>query len=326
MGIFDEQIARKPNKYSWTQDIINSMWAGHWTPNEFNFKADYGQYKTELNDYQRQIVVRTLSAIGQIEIAVKTFWARIGNILPHPSIIDMGITMAAVEVIHNQAYEKLLSVLDMEEIFEDNMKVDVIQGRVKYLRKYLDKNYTDDKKQFIYSLILFTLFVENVSLFSQFYIILWFNRFHNVLKDTAQQVKYTKNEELLHAQAGILLIQTIRSEYPELFDDELEARILNEAYAAFIAEMKLIDWIIGDYSAPHLDADILTNYVADRINQSLVQIGFEPIIELKPTSEQSEQWLWMDEEVLAPAMTDFFHSKPTEYSKNNRTFNPDELF
>lgn len=326
MGIFDEQITRKPNRYAWSQDFIDAMWAGHWTPNEFNFKADYAQFTQELTQQERDIVVHTLSAIGQIEIAVKTFWARLGNTLPHPSIVDMGITMAAIEVIHNQAYEKLLTVLDLEDVFETNMHLPVIQGRVNYLRKYLDKNYKDERKQFIYSLILFTLFVENVSLFSQFYVVLWFNRYRNVLKDTAQQVQYTKNEELLHAQAGIKLIQTIRQEYPELFDDELEARILNEAYAAFIAEMKIIDWILGDFKAPYLDTGILTNYVADRINQSLEQIGFEPIEEFKSTDEQRGKYAWMDEDTLAPAMTDFFHKRPVEYNKNNRTFNADELF
>ena len=38
--------------------------------------------------------------------------------------------------------------------------------------------------------------VENVSLFSQFYTINYFNRFKNVLKDTAQQVAYTSKEDV----------------------------------------------------------------------------------------------------------------------------------
>ena len=109
------------------------------------------------------------------------------------------------------------------------MKLDIIQGRVKYLKKYLDKAYKDNKKQYIYSLVLFTLYVENVSLFSQFYIINWFNRYRNLLKDTAQQVAYTAKEEQLHALAGIKVVNTIREELPELFDQELEDRICHEA-------------------------------------------------------------------------------------------------
>ena len=113
MGLFDEQISRKPDNYPWAKDFIHAFWSTQWTPNEFNFKADYGQYKTEMTDQERQIVARTLSCIGQVEISVKTFWAKLGDNLPHPSISDLGYTMANSEVVHNLAYEKLLDVLQM---------------------------------------------------------------------------------------------------------------------------------------------------------------------------------------------------------------------
>jgi ribonucleoside-diphosphate reductase beta chain len=108
------------------------------------------------------------------------------------------------------------------------MKLDWIQGRVKYLRKYTHRFYKDSKKQYIYALILFTLFVENVSLFSQFYIINWFSRNKNVLKDTDQQVRYTRNEENIHALVGIKIINVLREECPELFDSELIEKVRQE--------------------------------------------------------------------------------------------------
>ena len=325
--IFEEQISRKPDRYPWTQQFIDAMWQGHWTPNEFDFKSDYHQFCTELNDEERQIIVNTLSAIGQIEIAVKKFWSRLGDNLPHPSITDMGLVMAQVEVIHNKAYEKLLDVLQMQEAFEKNLKLDVVKGRVNYLRKHLSKVYEDDKKQYVYSLILFTLFVENVSLFSQFYIILWFNRYRNVLKDTAQQVQYTKSEELLHAQIGIKLVQTIKAEYPKLFDQELEDKIKHEAKEAFKAESKIIDWMLGEYDAPHLNAKTLKVYVKNRINVSLNQIGIDSCFDLSEAEiETLKDTQWMEEEVLGNAMTDFFYKRPTEYSKGGNNFDYAELF
>lgn len=193
--IFDEQISRKPNHYPWTDQFIEAMHAGFWTDKEFSFKSDLQDFRTRLTEQEREIIVRTLSAIGQIEVAVKTFWAKLGENLPHPSLQDLGYVMANVEVIHNNAYERLLKVLDLEDVFEDNLKLEWIQNRVKYLRKYTHRFYKDSRKQYLYAIILFTLFVENVSLFSQFYIINWFGRFKNYMKDTDQQVKYTRNEE-----------------------------------------------------------------------------------------------------------------------------------
>ena len=257
MSIFSEQISRKPNRYPWTDQFIEAMHNGFWTDKEFNFKSDVQQFKVELSDQEREIIIRTLSAIGQIEVAVKTFWAKLGENLPHPSLSDLGYVMANVEVIHNNAYERLLDVLGLNDIFEENLKLEWIQGRVKYLRKYTHKFYKDSKKQYLYALILFTLFVENVSLFSQFYIINWFARFKNVLKDTDQQVKYTRNEEALHALVGVKLINTIREEHPELFDDELLDRIKHEAQEAFKSESKIVDWMVNGTEEENLSAPIL---------------------------------------------------------------------
>jgi len=322
--IFEEQISRKPNKYPWTEQFIEAMHNGFWTDKEFSFKSDVQQFKVNLSDQEREILVRTLSAIGQIEVAVKTFWSKLGDNLPHPSLQDLGYVMANVEVIHNNAYERLLSVLDIEDIFEENLKLEWIQGRVKYLRKYTHKFYKDSKKQYLYALILFTLFVENVSLFSQFYIINHFARFKNVMKDTDQQVKYTRNEENIHALVGIKIINTIREEYPELFDEELENRIIHEAEQAFESESKIVDWMINGIEEKSLSAPILKEFIKNRINESLIQIGFKKVFKIDEDVLSSTTWF--DEELLGNNMADFFHSRPTEYSKKNQSFGEDDLF
>jgi len=322
--IFEEQLSRKPDQFPWAQDFIDAMHQGFWTDKEFSFSSDIQDFNVNLNPTEKEIIVRTLSAIGQIEVAVKKFWSKLGDNLPHPSLTDLGYVMANTEVIHNNAYERLLTVLGLEEVFEENLKLDFIEGRVKYLRKYNHKFYKDSKKQYVYALTLFTLFVENVSLFSQFYIINWFNRNQNVLKDTGQQVKYTRNEENIHALAGIKIINTIRSQYPELFDDELEERILSEAQAAFIAESNIVDWMINGFNEKGLNADILKEFIKNRINDSLEKIGFHSAFEVD--TSLLKDTMWFEEELIGNNATDFFHSRPVEYSKNSQTFNADELF
>ena len=322
--IFQEQISRKPNQYPWTEEFIESMHNGFWTDKEFSFKSDIQQFKVNLNDQEREIIVRTLSAIGQIEIAVKTFWAKLGENLPHPSLSDLGYVMANVEVIHNNAYERLITALGLEDVFEENLKLDWIEGRVKYLRKYTHRFYKDSKKQYLYALILFTLFVENVSLFSQFYVINWFARFKNVLKDTDQQVKYTRNEEQIHGLVGIKIINTIREEYPELFDAELEEKIAHEAKMAFESESEIVDWMVNGIKEENLTAPILKEFIKNRINESLKQIKFKPVFEID--KELLGKTKWFEEELIGNNMTDFFHSRPVEYSKKSQSFDESDLF
>jgi len=322
--IFDEQISRKPDHYPWAQEFIEAMHNGFWTDKEFSFTSDVQDFNVNLNDTEKEIIIRTLSAIGQIEVAVKKFWSKLGDNLPHPSLTDLGYVMANVEVIHNNAYERLLKVLGLEDIFEENLKLDFIEGRVNYLRKYNHRFYKDSKKQYVYSIILFTLFVENVSLFSQFYIINWFNRYKNVLKDTGQQVKYTRNEENIHALAGIKIINTIREEYPELFDKELEDRIVYEAKCAYVAESKIVDWMINGYDQKGISAPILKEFIKNRINESLEQIGFPEAFDVDKTLLVNT--IWFEEELLGNNATDFFHTRPVEYAKNSQTFDAEDLF
>jgi ribonucleoside-diphosphate reductase beta chain len=324
LKIFDEQISRKPNLYPWTDKFIEAMHNGFWTDKEFNFKSDVQDFSVKLTEQERQIIIRTLSAIGQIEVAVKTFWAKLGENLPHPSLSDLGYVMANVEVIHNNAYERLLSVLGLESVFEENLKLEWIQGRVKYLKKYTHRFYKDSKKQYLYALILFTLFVENVSLFSQFYVINWFSTFKNVLKDTDQQVKYTRNEENIHALVGIKIINTIKQEYPDIFDKELEEKILEEAQEAFVSEAKIIDWMVNGINENGLSADILKEFIKNRINNSLNQIGLKSVFEIDKGKISTT--VWFDEQLLANNMTDFFHSRPVDYSKKSQSFSEDDLF
>ena len=217
-----------------------------------------------------------------------------------------------------------LPFLGLEDVFEENLKLDFIEGRVNYLRKYTHRFYKDSKKQYVYALILFTLFVENVSLFSQFYIINWFNRYRNVLKDTGQQVKYTRNEENLHALAGIRIITAIREEHPDLFDEELKERIATEAQDAFVAEGHIVDWMVNGFDEKGLSAPILKEFIKNRINDSLEKIGFDSVFDVDISL--LEDTMWFEEELMGNNATDFFHSRPVEYSKNSQTFDAADLF
>jgi ribonucleoside-diphosphate reductase beta chain len=299
------------------------MWDNHWTAKKFSFASDIQDFKVNLTEQEKTMIIRALSAIGQVEVSVKTFWAKLGDNLPHPSIRDLGYVMANVEVIHGKAYEKLLEVLGLEDIFEENLKIDFIAGRVKYLRKHTHRFYKDSKKQFIYSLILFTLFVENVSLFSQFYVINSFGK-RGLLKDTVNQTAYTIKEEDCHAQVGIQLVKDIRKEYPELFDAELEEKILHEAREAVKIESTFIKWMIGAFENEDVSVDIVEEFVKQRMNESLVEINYPAIFEVDSEKIKKTEWFYVS--LKGNGKTDFFSGDPVDYAKANQSFEIEDLF
>lgn len=324
MGLFDEQISRKPDLYPWAQQFIEALQNGFWTHREFSFKRDLQDFKSHSSPQEQEIIVKLLSLIGQLEISVKKFWARLGDNLPHPSINDLGYVMANTEVIHGNAYERLLDVLGLEDAFDNILKLDIVKGRVNYLRKHLHKFHSDNRKQFVYSIILFTLFVENIALFSQFYTMGWFGRYKNSFKDTNKQIEYTSREEDLHAKIGIRVINELRKEYPELFDAELEAKVVYESEQALMYEFEIISWVLGDFNHDKLNVPLLKEFIKDRMNKSLVEIGYKPLFEVDKELLRKTDWFY--EQLLGNNSTDFFDSRPTEYSRNDKSFDEEDLF
>lgn len=325
MALLDKRESYKPFEYDEiTRPIIEAIWTSHWTHKEFDFKSDIQDFRTKLTLEEQEVIKRATLIISQIEVSVKSYWSNIGKLIPKPEIADVGATIGGNEVIHSRAYSEVLSILGFEDDFQKTLSLGVVERRVKYLSKYINKIYKDDHKNIVYSIILFTLFTEAVSLFSQFYIILGFNRFNNVMKDLSNVVDYTSKEETIHYLFGVSLINQFRLEYPEIFDDELNNKIKEEAIEAIEAEKGLIEWMLNGYENTFLSSDILIAYVKLRINEGLEKMNFPPVFDVEEKYKEKTQW--MNEEIIGSTMTDFFFKKPIDYAKNNKSFNENTLF
>lgn len=308
----DKSLVRDRTEYPWVPKLVSAMRDGHWTVESFDFSQDKIEFQHVLDETVREMLIRTLTGIAQIELPVKTFWFNVPQVLQHPAMLKLCIKMADIEDIHEDAYAELAEELGQSYRFQENMKVPAVFNRVLYLQKHTEKIFADDFKQFIYSLILFTLFVENVSLFTQFYIVLWVNRTYGLMKVTANQVKYTRNEEALHGLAGTYIIRELQKEYPEYFDAELEQRVQEACQLAYQSELNLLDWMLVDnFEGPGLSKDLLANFIRNRLNESLVGIGYDAPFEVN--DQQLEETDWMTNGIYLPVLFDSFASRNTEY-------------
>ena len=325
MSIFDKRVAFKPFEYPEVLEYKNAINHSYWLVSEWNFISDIHDFAVNLSDTERNAIKNALLAISQIEVSVKKFWTKLGDRFPKAEFEQIGVTFGESEVRHADAYSHLLQVLNLNEDFTLLLENPVIQGRVDYLTKYLKGASENSNESFTLILTLFSIFIENVSLFSQFVIIKSFNKYKNLLKDVDNVVQATMKEETIHALVGMKLVNVLREEYPELFDADLESKILTEAEEAFKCECKIIDWILGDYTGEKLNKDILKEFIKDRLNESLKQIGYKPIFD---TLDQTllDQTEWFVEDVLGETSTDFFHSDPVNYVKNHTPISEEDLF
>jgi ribonucleoside-diphosphate reductase beta chain len=218
----------------------------------------------------------------------------------------------------------LLEVLDLNGDFELLLQEPVIQGRVEYLTKYLKGASDNSNENYTLTLALFSLFIENVSLFSQFAIIKAFNKHKNVLKDIDNVVQATQKEEAIHALLGSYIINQVKKEHPDWFNEEFYTKIYRACKKANEAESKIIDWIFQEGEVDFIPKDVIKEYIKTRFNASLEMIGGEKIFEID--EELVKQLQWFDEEIYAEVNTDFFNKKPVSYSKKTKSITENDLF
>lgn len=322
--IFKKRINYKPFEYPEVTQYTDAINKSFWTHTEVDFTADVQDFKTNLESHEQEAIKRALLTIAQIEVNVKTFWGELYHYLPKPEFNGLGATFAESEFRHSQAYSQLLDVLGYNHAFENLIEVPIIQKRLNHLSAHLKNAKSTDKKEYVFSLILFSLVVENVSLFSQFAIILSFTRFKAYMKNTSNIIAWTSVDEQLHAQAGIWIINKIREENPEIFTEEMKEELLHRIKASLQIEEEILEWILEAGDLHHVSKDDLIAFIRKRLNDSLVQIGMPPAY----TGDISgaKNLFWFDEEIQTDTMDDFFAKRPVDYTKHDKAVTANDLF
>ena len=324
MGVFEKNKGFKDIAYPEVLKYKRSIQHAFWLHTEWSFSSDVQDYFTKLNNSEQNAIKNTLLAISTIEVSVKRFWARLGDRFPRTEFEQTGIVFADSEVRHADAYSHLLEVLGLNEEFEHLLENPVIQGRVDYLTKYIKGSPSSTNQNFTLNLALFALFIENASLTSQFVIIKSFLRAKKVLKDISNVVDATNKEEVIHALLGSHIVNIIKEENPEWFDEEFYGKIIKATKKAFDAECRVIDWIFGAGELDFLPKDVLKEFIKDRFNQSLGLIQAPPVFEVD--QELVKQLDWFNVEQHAETQVDFFARKSVAYSKGMQSYDEESLF
>lgn len=325
MGIFDSRSTIKPYEYPRLVEYAKAIIRSHWQVEEFkeHLTGDMMDFNADIPPHWKESIKRTMLAISHVEHAVKTFWARLDMRIDKPEVSFVGSTFAGNEVIHSFAYSELLSQLGLDDEFEHLMDVPAIRDRTRYLKKYLEGTSSRSDKEFTKSLVLFTLLVENVSLFSQFLIISSFSKYENKLKTIHKIISATAREEIIHGKFGSELVNIIRKENPEWFDEEMEEKIRRNARKAFVAEMKVLDWIFEKGELEFMPRKCVDEFLKSRFNSSLNLIGYADEFEVKESLLEKSDYL--TNMLTATADFDFFDQKGPDYSKG-QSYDPDSLF
>lgn len=322
--IFKKRITLKPHDYPELLEYVDAIRHSYWIHTEFNYTSDIQDFKVNVSDSERNALKNAMLAIAQIEVSVKTFWGKVYDHLPKPEIASVGFTFAESEVRHHDAYSHLLELLGLNDDFNQIKTIPCMIDRVNYLEKSIKTSNSEDEKEYALSVLLFSLFIEHVSLFSQFLIIMSFNKYRNLFKGMSNAVEATSKEEQIHGLFGIDIINIIQKEHPERFDEKYYDRIRKHCKEAFDAESTIVDWIFEQGELDFLPKNVINEFIKNRLNNSLVSIWLEKIFDVDESLV--EQTDWFDDEVIATKHVDFFNKRSINYNKRSQSITEDDLF
>lgn len=315
MGLLDPRVVLLPYEYTTAYDYWLKQQQAHWLHQEVPFSADVDDFNLRLSESEKQLVGQILKGFAVSETFIGDFWSHgPGKWFKKPEIQMMSNTFASFESIHAVAYSYLnteLGIIDFAAFLHDE------STKAKIDRLINTRSKT--RKDIALSLAVFSAFNEGVSLFSSFAILLNFKRF-NKLKGVGTIIEWSIRDESLHSEAGCWLFNTFVSEYPELWTDELKKELYDAARLTIQLEDDYIDRAFSFGEIEGIDAYSLKQYMRLRCNTKLNDIGLKKNWKNIDMEAAKSITSWFDLMAAGEQFTDFFSTKPTNYSKSVISF------
>ena len=311
MGLFDERVAYKPFDYPeyYTEGWLKQAQV-FWLHTEISMQSDIKNWNEELNEKEKNLVGNILLGFAQTECAVSDYWTqKVVSWFPKHEIRQMAMMFGSQETIHAVAYSYLNETLKLED-YEAFLHEPATADRFDNLVAYDGNNRVGIGK----SLAVFSAFAEGVSLYSAFAVLYSF-QLRNLLKGIGQQMKWSVRDESLHSKMGCQLFRHMCEEDKTLLS-ECRHDIIKAAETMVELEEKYIDKMFEMGDIEGIKANDLKQFIKKRTNEKLVELGYVDLGSYFAYDVKAAANLdWFYHLTGGVTHTDFFATRPTDYSK-----------
>ena len=296
----------KPFEYPAYFKFFQQQNQAHWLPTEVPMESDIHDYRFKLSDSERHLITQILRFFTQGDIEVNNNYnTKLIPAFPKPEIKMMLSAFAAMESIHVWAYSYLNDSLGLpDEEYSAFLGIESMKKKYDYVHDFS----VDSLEDLARNLAVFGAFVEGVSLFSSFAILLNFPRLGK-MRGVGQIVTWSARDETLHSQGVSELFRALIGEHRELWTSDFRQKIVQACDDMVRLEDAFIDTCFSMGNVPGLSAKEVKQYIRFIADKRLSQIG------LSPRYKVSNPLIWMDSLLNAKEHANFFENRATEYAK-----------
>src|SRR3989344_3057477 len=304
-GLDADVIQLHPMKHTFAWEAYNAGNANHWLPTEINMQNDIEQWKsnTFLTEDERHALKVVLGFFTTADsLVANNLVLALYKHITSPECRLYLLRQSYEEAIHTHSYQYIVESLGLDggEIFNMYREVEAIYNKAEFVNRFsegiLDPNFKtgtfENDKKFLENLISFAV------MFS-------FQR-QNKMVGSAEQIQYIMRDESQHLNFGIELINTIKSEQPELWTEEFKQRIIGYVKQAVDMEttFAITCFPRGIFGINAESFKKYIEYIADRRLQR---------INLPAQFGSPNPFPWMSETIDLSKEKNFFETRVTEY-------------
>lgn len=309
----DERTYFKPFNYPWAYEAWLKHEQAHWLHTEVPMLEDEKDWKRKLSKEEKEFLTNIFRFFTQGDIDVAGGYVK--NYLPYfpqPEIRMMLMGFAAREALHIAAYSHLIETLGLPETtYNQFLEYQAMKDKHDYVMDISSKN--GDRASTATHIAVFSAFTEGMQLFSSFIMLLNFPR-HGLMKGMGQIVTWSIVDETMHTESMLRLFKEYIKENPEIWNDELKAKIYTIAEKMVELEDKFIDLSFAGGEMRDLTPEQVKTYIRYIADRRLIGLGMKGIFKVKRNPLP-----WVEEQINAPIHGNFFENRVTDYAKGATT-------
>ncbi|MBQ75559.1 MAG: ribonucleotide-diphosphate reductase subunit beta [Gammaproteobacteria bacterium] len=308
-----------PFKYDWAWQKYLDGCANHWMPQEINMTADISLWKSPggLTDDERLIVKRNLGFFSTADsLVANNLVLAIYRLITNPECRQYILRQAFEEAIHTHAYQYCIESLGMDEgeIFNMYHEVPSVAKKaswgLKYTKALSDPGFKtgtlENDQALLKNLIAFYCCLEGMFFYCGFTQILSMGR-RNKMTGTSEQFQYILRDESMHLNFGIDMINQIKLENPQLWNEQMREHATQMILQAIQLEIEyardtMPRGVLG------MNAAMMEEYLKFIGNRRLIQIGLP-----EQFRDVDNPFPWMSEIMDLRKEKNFFETRVIEY-------------
>ena len=302
-------------KYQWAYNLWEVMLNNTWFPKEVDMTRDVNDYKN-LTDAEKIAYDKTLSQLIFMDsLQTNNLIDNVNPYVTSPEINLILVRQSFEEALHSQSYAVMVDSIstNTDEIYELWRRDMMLKGKndaIAAVYQELADNPTD--KNFVKACFANQI-LEGIYFYSGFTYLYTLARSGKML-GSAMMIRFIQRDEVTHLVLFQNLINSLRKERPDLFDDELKA----DVYDMFKKAVKLeSDW--GKYITQGqilgLTNEIVEQYIQYLADDRLAAVGFEKLYNVEHPIK------WVDDfSKFNDQKGNFFETTVANYSKGSLDF------